>query len=427
MSDSQVLSERVIATARSAREASFALARASSAQRERALRLMASALRANHAPILAANAADLAAATERGTAPAMLDRLRLDASRIEAMAAALEEVAALPDPLGRTDEEWTRPNGLRVGRRRIPLGVIGIIYEARPNVTSDAAALCLKSGNAVVLKGGSEAHASNTAIVEVLREGLAQSGLDPRVLGFVDVTEREAVRWLLACDEWLDLVIPRGGEGLIRFVAEHARMPVIKHYKGVCHVYLERTADPAMAVEIMVNAKVQRPSVCNAAETLLVDAAAAPTLLPPVARALREHGVTLHACPRALEILGGEAPPGIVAATDDDWPAEYLSLELAVRLVDSLDEAVEHIRRYGSLHTEAIVTRDYEAAETFLQAVDSSTVIVNASTRFADGGQLGLGAEIGISTTRLHAFGPMGLRELTTTKFVVYGQGQIRG
>jgi len=425
------LRERVSRIAHGARNAAFALASASSAIRDRALRRMAEALRDSRGHILEANARDVSAARERGTADAMVDRLLLDEARIEKMAASLEEVAHLPDPLGRTDSGWTRPNGLQVARKRIPLGVVGIIYEARPNVTSDAAGLCLKSGNAVVLKGGSEAHASNGAIIEALREGVAEAKLPPEILGFIDVTDRAAVRCMLELDDAIDLIIPRGGEGLIRFVSENARMPVIKHYKGVCHVFLERTADVDMAVDIILNAKVQRPSVCNAAETLLIDAPDAERLLVPVARALLAEGVTLHVCERSRAVLaeasvGGADDQTIVRATEDDWGHEYLSLDLAVRVVDDLELAVAHIRTYGSDHTEAIVTKDYAAAERFVQAVDSSTVLVNASTRFADGGQLGLGAEIGISTTKLHAFGPMGLRELTTTKFVVHGQGQTR-
>lgn len=413
-----------------ARGASYAWASASSEVRDRALRLMADALLAARASILAANDDDVSAAAARGTAGAMLDRLRLDDRRLDSMADALREVATLADPLGRVEGMVTRPNGLRVGRRRIPLGVVGFIYEARPNVTSDAAGLCLKSGNAVVLKGGSEAHASNRAIVAALKPAIEAAGLPGDGLAFVDRTDRGAVGEMLACEDEIDLMIPRGGEGLIRFVAANAKMPVLKHYKGVCHVFLERSADLQMATEIVVNAKVQRPSVCNAAETLLVDAAAAKRLLPTVAQALAERGVTLHACQRSIDVIadaiGDALGERLTPAQDDDWRAEYLSLDIAVRVVDDIDDAIGHIRRYGSLHTEAIVTQDYASAERFLDAVDSSTVLVNASTRFADGGQLGLGAEIGISTTRLHAFGPMGLEELTTRKFVVYGHGQVR-
>jgi len=410
-----------IATA--ARAASYELASSSGAKREACLFAMAAAIRAHSPGILAANQLDLRAAQASGTAGHMLDRLALDEKRVEAMATALVEVAGLPDPIGRIDSMWTRPNGLRVGRRRIPLGVIGIIYEARPNVTSDAAALCVKSGNAVVLKGGSEALHSNQAIAMALQEGLAQGGLPAEVVGFIDSSERSAVNEMLVLDEQIDVIIPRGGEGLIRFVSEHAKMPVIKHYKGVCHVYVDASAELEMATNILVNAKVQRPSVCNAAETLLVHRDAA-TLLAPIAEALIEHGVTLHVCPRSHALLANHAY--CVEATESDWGQEYLSLDLSVKIVDSMDEAIAHIRRYGSLHTEAIVTNDYRRAERFLERVDSSTVLVNASTRFADGGELGLGAEIGISTTKLHAFGPMGLDELTTTKIVVYGNGQVR-
>lgn len=406
-----------------ARAASYALASSSGAQREACLQAMAAAVRAEKDAILAANQLDLRAAEASGTAGHMLDRLMLDEKRVEAMAEALLEVAALPDPIGRIDSMWTRPNGLRIGRRRIPLGVIGIIYEARPNVTSDAAGLCIKSGNAVVLKGGSEAIHSNRAIAAALKSGLTAGGLPAEVLGFIDSTDRDAVTEMLTLEEQIDVIIPRGGEGLIRFVVSHAKMPVIKHYKGVCHVYVDASAELEMATNILVNAKVQRPSVCNAAETLLVHASAE-SLLAPLADALIERGVTLHICPRSRDLLGDRS--ACVDATESDWGEEYLSLDISVKIVSSMDEAVSHIRRYGSLHTEAIVTSDYRSAERFLEQVDSSTVLVNASTRFADGGQLGLGAEIGISTTKLHAFGPMGLDELTTTKFIVYGDGQVR-
>lgn len=424
LSTTEDLRASIEAIAEAARAASFELATASGAQRDQALRAMASALRSDVDAILRANHQDVEAAGAASLSSHMIDRLRLTPARVESMASALEEVAALADPLGRVDGMWTRPNGLRVGKMRIPLGVIGFIYEARPNVTSDAAGLCLKSGNAIVLKGGRHALRSNVAVVASLRRGLAEAGLPEGAVGFIDTVEREAVTAMLSLDAHIDLVIPRGGEGLIRFVDEHARMPVIKHYKGVCHIVLDASVDVAMATDIVLNAKCQRPSVCNAAETLLVHTDAAERALPVVAEALLAAGVTLHGCPRTLEILG--ASEGVVSATDEDWPAEYLSLDLAVKVVADLDEAVAHIRRYGSLHTEAILTQDYAAADRFLRSVDSSTVLVNASTRFADGGQLGLGAEIGISTTKLHAFGPMGLGELTTTKFIVYGHGQTR-
>ncbi|MEO1271305.1 MAG: glutamate-5-semialdehyde dehydrogenase, partial [Myxococcota bacterium] len=345
------------------------------------------------------------------------------------LATSRSAAARLPDPVGGDDEAWVRPNGLRVAKRRIPLGVVGIIYEARPNVTSDAAGLCLKSGNAVVLKGGRRALESNRACVAALKAGLDAAGLDPELLQFIDSTDRDAVRELLVQEDAIDLIIPRGGEGLIRFVAQHSRIPVIKHYKGVCHVVLDATASVEMAQEIVLNAKVQRPSVCNAAETLLVHRSAAARLLPDVAGALVKAGVCLHLDEAAMAICR-EQPwfdaQRCQAATEEDYYAEYLSLDLAVAVVEDLDAAIHWIRAYGSEHTEAIVTSDYANAERFVSEVDSSVVLVNASTRFADGGQLGLGAEIGISTTKLHAFGPMGLRELTTTKFVVHGHGHIR-
>jgi len=418
------LFECVRAIALAAKAAAPGLAGADLGTRNGALLAAADFLLRDLDKVLAANGEDLAQARSAGMSEAMLDRLRLDAPRVEGMAAALRSLVGLPDPLGGVDEMWTRPNQLRVGRRRIPLGVIGIIYEARPNVSSDAAGLCIKSGNAVILKGGREALQSNRAIVAVMQEGLRHVGLDPAAVSYVPYVEREAVAHLLTLEEAIDLVIPRGGEGLIRFVTEHATMPVIKHYKGVCHIYVHETAEVGMVTPIVLNAKVQRPSVCNAVETLLVDARWPVAHLRAVAEALWNAGVTLHVCAESHVVLGDHAQ--CVLATDEDWGREYLSLDLAVRIVRDQEAAVAHIRRYGSLHTEAILTSSYAAAERFLAEVDSSTVMVNASTRFADGGELGLGAEIGISTTKLHAFGPMGLRELTTTKFVVYGQGQVR-
>jgi len=337
------------------------------------------------------------------------------------MAAGLREVAALPDPLGDMSKMWTRPNGMQVGRVRVPIGVIGIIYESRPNVTADSAALCLKSGNACVLRGGSEAIHSNTAIATILSDAAEKAGVPGGAISFVARPDRELVPLLLKQDRYIDLIIPRGGEDLIRFVVAHSRIPVLKHYKGVCHVYVDAGADLAMAEEISFNSKVQRPGVCNAMETLLVHRSEAERFLPAMARRFTEAGVELRGCPESQRIV-----PGIVPATDADWPAEFLDLILAVKVVADMDEAVGHIAAFGSNHTEAIVTRDYERARRFVREVDSSVVLVNASTRFNDGGQLGLGAEIGISTSKLHAYGPMGVEELTTTKFVVYGSGQIR-
>jgi glutamate-5-semialdehyde dehydrogenase len=412
--------------ARDARAAARQIAKAGAAQRERAMRLTAAALRdpQRAARILEANAADVAAGEAAGLAPAMLDRLRLDPRRLEAAAHALEEVAALPDPVGTMERTWRRPNGLVVGRMRIPLGVILIVYEARPNVTTDAFALCLRAGNAVILRGGSEAFRTNTALGEAVAAGLEGAGLPAAAAQIVPSTDRAAIEALLERDEEIDLVIPRGGEGLIRFVAERSRIPVIKHYKGVCHVFVDAAADEEMALAICENAKVSRPAVCNACETILVHEAIAASFVPQLARRLAERGVELRGDEETVRLAAGSA--AVVPARPEDFGAEFLDLVVAVRVVPSLDAAVAHIERHGSDHTEAIVTRDLGAARRFVDEVGSSTVLVNASTRFADGGELGLGAEIGISTTRLHAYGPMGAEELTTTKFVVYGDGQVR-
>jgi glutamate-5-semialdehyde dehydrogenase len=409
--------------ARRARAAALASARLDADQRRTALEAMAEAIDAHRDEILAANALDLAAADVNGVTGAMRDRLKLDEKGVEKLAAAVREVAAQEDPLGGIEDEIVRPNGLRVGRMRIPLGVIAMIYESRPNVTSDAAALCLKAGNAVILRGGSEALHSNRAIAEALREGLARTAVPVDAVQLVQTSDRSAIDVLLEQEESIDLVIPRGGEGLIRAVTRKSRIPVLQHYKGVCHVFLDESAPEERSRDIVVNAKVQRPGVCNALETLLVHEAAAERLLPPIAKALVAAGVELRGCPRTIEILEGM---DVAPATEDDWHAEYLDLTLAIRVVDDLEAALQHINRYGSSHTEAIVTDDEANAARFVSAVQSSTVLVNASTRFADGGELGLGAEIGISTSKLHAFGPMGAKELTTRKFVVFGEGQIR-
>jgi glutamate-5-semialdehyde dehydrogenase len=403
---------------------SMASARLGAEDRRDALEKVAGAIDAHRAQILAGNAVDLSAAEQNGVAGPMLDRLKLDERAVVKLAEAVREVAAQEDPLGGVEEETTRPNGLRVGRMRIPLGVIAMIYESRPNVTSDAAALCLKAGNAVILRGGSEALHSNRAIADAVREGLAESAVPEDAVQLVPTTDRGAIDVLLQQEQWIDLVIPRGGEGLIRAVTEKSRIPVLQHYKGVCHLFLDESAPLEQAVAIAVNAKVQRPAVCNALETLLVHRGAAERLLPAVAKALVAEGVELRGCARTLELL---PDLDVREATEDDWHEEYLDLRLAVRVVDDLEAALEHIARYGSSHTEAIVTDDEESARAFVAAVQSSTVLVNASTRFADGGELGLGAEIGISTSKLHAFGPMGARELTTRKFVVFGDGQVRG
>ncbi|MBW2101801.1 MAG: glutamate-5-semialdehyde dehydrogenase [Deltaproteobacteria bacterium] len=406
---------------REARVCSRVLRRLPSTKKDEALERMARGLLDNQERIRIENEKDLAQAQEAGLSEAMIDRLTLSERVIRDMADGLMEVAALPDPVGKVEGMWKRPNGLSVGRMRIPLGVIGFIYESRPNVTVDAAGLCLKSGNAVILKGGSEAIHSNMVLGELLGEALRQGGLPQSAVQVIPTTDREAVNRLLELEEYVDVIIPRGGEGLIRFVADHSRIPVLKHYKGVCHVYVDEHADLEMAREICFNAKVQRPGVCNAMETLLVHQRVAPDFLPAAAERLRAAGVEIRGCTRTVEII-----PGAVEAAESDWPAEFLDLVLAVKVVSGMDEALDHIERYGSRHTEAIVTESYDRARAFLEEVDSSVVLVNASTRFNDGNQLGLGAEIGISTSKLHAFGPMGLEELTTTKFIVYGQGQIR-
>ncbi|HUQ07119.1 MAG TPA: glutamate-5-semialdehyde dehydrogenase [Kofleriaceae bacterium] len=411
--------------ARQARAAARVVARAPASTRRKALDAIAAELRARRATILDANRTDLVAAEQRGLAPAMVDRLRLDEQRLEGIARAVEEIAAQPELIGRLERAETRADGLELARMRIPLGVIAIVYEARPNVTVDAAALCLKAGNACILRGGSEAFASNQALGAAVQAGLAVAGLPPAAVTVVPSTDRDAIRALVQLEEYIDLCIPRGGEGLIRFVAEHARVPVIKHYKGVCHLYVHAAADQEMALAIAENGKVQRPGVCNALETILVDRAVAATFVPRLAARFRELGVELRG-DADVQRLAAASGAAVVAATDDDWAAEYLALIVAVRVVDDLDAAIAHIERWGSDHTESIVTADAAAAERFLREVGSSTVMHNASTRFADGGQLGLGAEIGISTTRLHAYGPMGAEGLTTTKFIVRGTGHVR-
>jgi len=413
--------EQITRIAENARQAASAAANLSSAEKDEALVEMAVQLIHHADDLIEANEKDLEAARRKGLTKAMIDRLTLDEKAIRAMARGLEEVAALPDPVGKVTSMWRRPNGLLVGRMRIPLGVIGIIYESRPNVTVDAAALCLKAGNAVILRGGSEAIHSNRALSHILRGVLRVKGLPENAVQLIPMTDREAVQALLQLEEYIDLIIPRGGEDLIRAVVSQSRIPVIKHYKGVCHVFVDESADLDMAVRICLNAKVQRPGVCNAMETLLVHEGVAGAFLPAAAEALEKAGVVLRGCERTRAVL-----PGIAEATEKDWHEEYLDLILAVKVVDGIDEAIRHIERYGSLHTESIVTRDYDNAQRFLREVNSSTVLVNASTRFSDGFQLGLGAEIGISTTKLHAFGPMGLEELTTQKFIIYGSGQVR-
>ena len=415
------LKNEILQVARKAREAGYVLANLPTSTKNAALEEMAKALHQSASKLKKANAIDVTAARKAGLSPAMIDRLTLSESTLRGMANSLKEVALLPDPVGEVSKMWKRPNGLWVGKMRIPLGVIGIIYESRPNVTSDAAGLCLKAGNAVILRGGSEAIHSNLAIGEILQRVGNQHGIPAGAIQIIPTTSRRAVEEMLQLEEYIDVIIPRGGEDLIRFVVSHSKIPVIKHYKGVCHVFVDATADLEMAQAISYNAKVQRPGVCNAMETLLVHRDIASRFLPPMAEKFRAAGVELRGCPESRRIL-----KFIKAAREADWGAEYLDLILTVRVVAGLEETIAHIIRYGSSHTESIVTRDYTNAQRFLKEVPSSTVLVNASTRFSDGFELGLGAEIGISTTKLHAFGPMGVEDLTTSKFIVYGSGQIR-
>ena len=403
------------------REAAQRIAQLATAEKNDLLRAMATALEADEASILEANAADLAAAREKGLSGAMLDRLKLDSRALTTIADALREVADLPDPVGLVTRRDVRPNGISVERVRVPLGVIAMIYEARPNVTADAAALCLKAGNGVILRGGSEAIRSNTAIAASLKRALHQAGLPDAALTLVTDLRREAMLELLQLTDIVDLAIPRGGEGLIRFVAEHARVPVIKHYKGVCHFFVDASADLDLALRLLIDGKVSRPSACNSLETLLVHADIAGNFLPAAASALAERNVEVRGDARSSALMAGAKP-----VTEDDYAAEFLDLVIAVRIVDSLDDAIAHIREYGSDHTEVIATRDEGNAERFVRSLRSAVVMVNASSRFSDGGELGLGAEIGISTTRLHAYGPMGLEALTVERFVVRGNGQTR-
>jgi glutamate-5-semialdehyde dehydrogenase len=415
------IAETIARIAADARAASHVMARLSTPVKNDLLMNMAGALIRNSPLLIEENRRDLDAGEKKGLSAAMLDRLMLDDARIKGMADGLMEVAALPDPVGEVTRMWKRPNNLMVGKMRIPLGVIGIVYEARPNVTADAAALCLKAGNSVILRGGSEAINSNVAISRILGEEIVRAGIPSGALSVIPFTDREGVLEMLRQEEFIDLIIPRGGESLIRFVVEHSKIPVIKHYKGVCHMFVDASADYAMAERLIVNAKTQRPGVCNALETLLIHKDVAETFVPRIHELLSGLKV---------EMRGDETfrqfAPSAKAASEEDWYAEYLDMILACRVVDDMDDAIAHINRYGSLHTEAIVTADYGNAQRFIREVNSGVVLVNASTRFADGNQLGLGAEIGISTTKLHSFGPMGLEDLTTTKFIVYGEGQIR-
>lgn len=407
--------------AENCQKASVAVAALSSGQKTDVLLAIADQLAADEIKILTANSEDIASGEEKGLSPAMLDRLMLNHERLEKMAEAVREIAALPDPVGEISEMVTRPSGIAVGQMRIPLGVIAMIYEARPNVTSDAAALCLKAGNSVILRGGSEAFNSNKAIASSLGSALAKKGLPQSAVSLLPTNDRKAIADLLTLEEHIDLVIPRGGEGLIRYVAENSRIPVIMHYKGVCHMFADETADAEMAKNILIDGKTSRPGVCNALETLLIHEKAVKRLLPVLGRAMTERGVELRGCPLTCQIFPESKP-----ASEEDWGTEYLSLTLAVKIVSCMDEAVEHILRYGSNHTEVIVTNDLANASGFIRKVNSSVVMVNASSRFSDGGEFGLGAEIGISTSKLHAYGPMGVRSLTTQKFIVMGHGETR-
>lgn len=417
----QSLKEEALLLGKRAKAAARQLAPLSSAEKNKALLLMADKLEKQSAFLIAENLKDLEFAKGAGVSKAVLDRIALNPARVKEMAKGLRDVAALPDPVREVIKMWHRPNGLQVGRMRIPLGVIGMIYEARPNVTADAAALCLKSGNAVILRGGSEAHHSNQAIGAVLREACAETRVPQDAVQVVQRKDHALVDELLQLEEYIDLIIPRGGEELIHAVVAKSKVPVIKHYKGICHVYVDSDASLEMAERICFNAKVQRPSVCNAMETLLVHEAVAPKFLPSMIAKFQGAGVEIRGCDKTRALA-----QGVKKAEESDWSTEYLDLILAVRVVKDMDEAIDHIERYGSEHTESIITTDYQKSREFIDRVNSSAVLVNASTRFNDGGELGLGAEIGISTSKIHAFGPMGLEELTTTKFVVFGDGQVR-
>lgn len=421
MTENTTLEQTIARMAAAARNASATLMTLTSAEKNSALQRVATILDQKKAIIQSENRKDLLAGQEKGLSPAMLDRLELSDAVIDAMIGGLKEVCALPDPVGSVDNLSLRPNGLQVGRMRVPLGVIAMIYESRPNVTVDAAALCLKTGNAVILRGGSEAIHSNLALARILQEALADVGIARDAVQVVPVTDREAVHFLLQQEECIDLVIPRGGEGLIRYVSETSRIPVLKHYKGVCHIYVDKDADTDKATPIILNAKTHRPGVCNALEGLLVHEAVAEQYVPEIVEELTKAGVEVRGCARTVALSSLAK-----AAGQDDWGQEFLDLILVLKVVKDMAEAQEYIREHGSRHTEVILTENYTTARQFISQVDASAVMVNASTRFNDGGQLGLGTEIGISTTKLHAYGPMGLEELTARKFIVFGQGQVR-
>ncbi len=411
----------IMEMAKEARAASMEIARCPSNKKNEVLLKIADEIEIQAIYIQEENQKDLAMAKEMSLSDAMIDRLTVTDATVTSMSKGLREVSQLDDPVGSKSKSWLRPNGLEISRMRIPLGVIGIIYESRPNVTIDAAGLCLKAGNSVILRGGSEALHSNQALASIISQALADTGLPAKAVQVVPIRDREAVKVLLNQEEFIDLIIPRGGEGLIRFVVENSTIPVLKHYKGVCHIYIDDGADLEMAQNICFNAKVQRPGVCNSMETMLVHRSISQEFLPQMSERFLKAGVEIRGCPDTCRIL-----PDARKAEEADWPEEYLDLVLAVKIVKDMDQAVSHITKYSSSHTEAIVTGDYKRARRFVREVDSSVVLVNASTRFNDGGELGLGAEIGISTSKLHAFGPMGVEELTTTKFVVFGDGQIR-
>lgn len=416
------LQEEILEMGRRARAAALELGKLTSEEKNTILEAMADALIAQEAAILDANAKDLAAAEANGLTKAMIDRLRLDGPRIAAIADGIRQVASLPDPVGETLADWTRPNGLRMVKKRVPIGVIGIIYESRPNVTSDAAVLCFKSGNATILRGGKEAIHSNGALADALDAGGRSAGMPEGAIQLIRTPDRATVKYLAEMDQYLDLIIPRGGKGLIETVVSLARMPVIKHYDGICHTYVDQSADLAMAKALVVNAKTQKPSVCNALETLLVHREVAQAFYGDAGAALLEAGVTLRGDETVQAALPGKVEP----VSEEDWVTEYLDLILAVKTVDSLDAAIDHINTYGSRHSDCIVTEDATAAERFLNEIDSAAVFWNASTRFSDGEEFGFGAEIGISTDKLHARGPMALPELTSYKYLITGQGQVK-
>lgn len=408
--------------AKKAKEVSYQISRISTDIKNRALFEIANDIEKNKEMLISENLKDIdEAQKQQNISRAMIDRLKLDDQIIHTMAEGLRQIAHLPDPVGEIVRMWKRPNGLMVGRMRIPIGVIGIIYESRPNVTADASGLCLKSGNSVILRGGHEAFNSNVAIVKIIQEALERVGIPKEAVQLFPHKDREAIKEMLQLEDEIDLIIPRGGEELIRFVTTYSKIPVIKHYKGVCHIFVDETADMDMAIKICLNAKIQKPAVCNAMETLLVHKNIAKVFLPRISEAMEKEGVELRGCLLTREII-----PHIKEAKQDDWYQEYLDLILSIKVVDGIEEAIKHISTYGSSHTESIITSNYKNAQKFLREVNSSCVLVNASTRFNDGYELGFGAEIGISTSKFHAFGPMGLEELTTTKIIVYGDGQVR-